>query len=307
MTHFRIQTPTVLVLLAPLVLAACNKAGTPAAAAPAERVATVNGKALPKSEFELYVANMSRQSGRDISEEQKGEILDQYISMQLAAEEAEKAGVDKDAKVRDQLALARLQVLVDAGLQKYLEAHPVQESELRPEYDAQVAALPREYHARHILVEDQAAAEAITKELKGGADFAKLAAKRSKDSSSKSGGDLGWFTLDTMVKPFADAVKTMQPGQLTEQPVQSQYGWHVIKLEESRATSAPPFDEVKDRVKMIVQRKKLQTHLEELRNAAMVEMTAAADAPAATAGNAPAAPAANAPAAPATKPADKAE
>jgi peptidyl-prolyl cis-trans isomerase C len=288
MTHFRIQTPTVLVLLAPLVLAACNKAGTPAAAAPAERVATVNGKALPKSEFELYVANMSRQSGRDISEEQKGEILDQYISMQLAAEEAEKAGVDKDAKVRDQLALARLQVLVDAGLQKYLEAHPVQESELRPEYDAQVAALPREYHARHILVDDQAAAEAITQELKGGADFAKLAAKRSKDSSSKSGGDLGWFTLDTMVKPFADAVKAMQPGQLTEQPVQSQYGWHVIKLEESRATSAPPFDEVKDRVKMIVQRKKLQTHLEELRKAAKVEKTAAVtQTPATTAASKP--------------------
>jgi peptidyl-prolyl cis-trans isomerase C len=288
MTYFRIHTPTVLVLLAPLVLAACNKAGTPAAAAPAERVATVNGKALPKSEFELYVANMSRQSGRDVNEEQKGQLLDQYISMQLAAEEAEKAGVDKDAKVRDQLALARLQVLVDAGLQKYLEAHPVQESELRPEYDAQVAALPREYHARHILVEDQAAAEAITKELKGGADFAKLAAKRSKDSSSKSGGDLGWFTLDTMVKPFADAVKTMQPGQLTEQPVQSQYGWHVIKLEESRATSAPPFDEVKDRVKMIVQRKKLQTHLEDLRKAAKVEKTAAvAAAPATTAESMP--------------------
>jgi peptidyl-prolyl cis-trans isomerase C len=276
MTHPRPHTPIVLALLAPLVLAACNKAATPAPEAPGERVATVNGKALPKSEFDLYVANMSRQSGREVTADQKGQLLDQYISMQLAADEAEKAGIEKDQKVRDQLALARLQVLVDAGLQKYLEAHPVQESELRPEYDAQVAALPREYHARHILVDDQAAAVAITKELKGGADFAKLAAKRSKDSSSKSGGDLGWFTLDTMVKPFADAVKTMQPGQLTEQPVQSQYGWHVIKLEESRATSAPPFDEVKDRVKMFVQQKKLRTHLEELRNAAKVEKTAAA-------------------------------
>jgi peptidyl-prolyl cis-trans isomerase C len=276
MTHLRSHTPILLALLAPLALAACNKAATPAAEAPAERVATVNGKALPKSEFDLYVANMNRQSGREVTEEQKEQLLDQYISMQLAAAEAEKAGIEKDQKVRDQLALARVQVLVDAGLQKYLEAHPVQESELRPEYDAQVAALPREYHARHILVEDEASAVAITKELKGGADFAKLAAKRSKDSSSKSGGDLGWFTLDTMVKPFADAVKTMQPGQLTEQPVQSQYGWHVIKLEETRATSAPPFDEVKDRVKMIVQRKKLQTHLEELRKAAKVEKTAAA-------------------------------
>ena len=287
MTHLRPHTPLVLALLAPLLLAACNKAATPAPEAAGERVATVNGKALPKSEFDLYVANMSRQSGREVTEEQKGQLLDQYVSMQLAAEEAEKAGIEKDQKVRDQLALARLQVLVDAGLQKYLEAHPVQESELRPEYDAQVAALPREYHARHILVDDQAAAVAITKELKGGADFAKIAAKRSKDSSSKSGGDLGWFTLDTMVKPFADAVKTMQPGQLTEQPVQSQYGWHVIKLEESRATSAPPFDEVKDRVKMIVQRKKLQTHLEDLRKAAKVEKTAVAAAPATTAESKP--------------------
>jgi len=276
MTHFRPHTPLVLALLAPLVLAACNKAATPAPEAAGERVATVNGKALPKSVFDLYVANMSRQSGREVTEEQKGQLLDQYVSMQLAAEEAEKAGIEKDQKVRDQLALARLQVLVDAGLQKYLEAHPVQESELRPEYDAQVAALPREYHARHILVDDQAAAVAITKELKGGADFAKIAAKRSKDSSSKSGGDLGWFTLDTMVKPFADAVKTMEPGQLTEQPVQSQYGWHVIKLEESRATSAPPFDEVKDRIKTFVQRKKLQAHLEELRKAAKIEKAAAA-------------------------------
>lgn len=280
MTHLRPHTPLVLALLAPLVLAACNKAATPAPEAAGERVATVNGKALPKSVFDLYVANMSRQSGREVTEEQKGQLLDQYVSMQLAAEEAEKAGIEKDQKVRDQLALARLQVLVDAGLQKYLEAHPVQESELRPEYDAQVAALPREYHARHILVDDQAAAVAITKELKGGADFAKIAAKRSKDSSSKSGGDLGWFTLDTMVKPFADAVKTMEPGQLTEQPVQSQYGWHVIKLEESRATSAPPFDEVKDRIKTFVQRKKLQAHLEELRKSAKIEKTAAAAAPA---------------------------
>lgn len=288
MTRLRPYTPVVLALLAPLVLAACNKAAAPAPEATGERVATVNGKALPKSEFDLYVANMSRQSGREVTEDQKGQLLDQYISMQLAADEAQKADIEKDPKVRDQLALARLQVLVDAGLQKYLEAHPVQESELRPEYDTQVAALPREYHARHILVDDEAAAVAITKELKGGADFAKLAAKRSKDSSSKSGGDLGWFTLDTMVKPFADAVKVMQPGQLTEQPVQSQYGWHVIKLEETRATSAPPFDEVKDRVKMIVQRKKLQSHLEELRKTAKVEKTAATAAPATTADAKPA-------------------
>jgi peptidyl-prolyl cis-trans isomerase C len=287
MTHRLNRKVAALGLLAPLVLlAACNKAATPAPQAPAERIATVNGKPVLKSEFDLYIANMSRQAGRDVSEEQKAEMLDQYIKMQLAAEEAEKSGIEKDAKVRDQLALARLQVLLEAGMQKYLDSHPVADSELRPEYDRQVAALPREYHARHILVDDQAAAEAITKELEKGADFAKLAAKRSKDSTGKSGGDLGWFTLDSMVKPFSDAVRTLAPGELTKQPVRSEFGWHVIKLEESRASSAPPFEEVKDRVKTIVQRKKLQAHLDELVKAAKIEKTGAAAAPAAPAAKA---------------------
>jgi peptidyl-prolyl cis-trans isomerase C len=263
-----------LTLLAPvLLLVACGKAGAPDAAEPAERIATVNGKALSKSEFDLYVANVARQSGREVNEEQKGQLLDQFISMHLAAEAAEKAGVPKDPKVGDQLALARKNVLVDASLQKHLEANPVTDAELKPEYDAQVAAMPREYHARHILVDDKAVADSITKDLKGGADFSKLAEQKSKDSSSKSGGDLGWFTLDTMVKPFADAVTKLQPGQLTDEPVQSQFGWHVIKLEESRASAPPPFEEVKDRVRALVQRKKLQTYLEDLRKNAKIEKT----------------------------------
>ena len=257
------------------LLAACGKAADkpaadkPGASGPA--VAVVNGKTITKSEFDLYVENVSRQSKREVNEAEKSQLLDQFISMKLAAETAEKEGIQKDAKVSDQLALARMNVIVDAGLQKWLEAHPVTDEELRPEYDAQVAQMPNEYHARHILVDDQAKAEKLTKDLKAGGDFAKLAEKNSKDPSSKQGGDLGWFTLDTMVKPFADAVAALQPGQMTEQPVQSQFGWHVIKLEESRATAAPPFEEVKDRVKVFVQRKKLQTYLDDLRKNAKIE------------------------------------
>ena len=199
--------------------------------------------------------------------------------MQLAADEAEKAGID-DQKVRDQLALA------SAGAGRRRRRNIWKRIRCRKRSCGRNTTR-RSRRCRGISRATSSSgrgrAVAITKELKGGADFAKLAAKRSKDSSSKSGGDLGWFTLDTMVKPFSDAVKQMQPGQLTEQPVQSQYGWHVIKLEETRATSAPPFDEVKDRVKMIVQRKKLQSHLEELRKTAKVEKTAAVAAPAAAA------------------------
>jgi peptidyl-prolyl cis-trans isomerase C len=268
---------SILALLAPLLLlAACDKNAAPSAAASAERVATVNGQPISKSEFDLYVAHVARQSGREIPAEQHPQLLDQFIGMKLAADAAEKAGIAKDQKIQDQLSLARLNVIVDAGLQKYLEEHPVKDEEIKPEYDAQVAAMPREYHARHILVDDKALAESITKDIKGGADFAKLAAQKSKDSSGKNGGDLGWFTLDSMVKPFADAVAALQPGQMTEQPVQSEFGWHVIKLEESRASAPPAFEEVKDRVKMIVQRKRLQAYLEELRKGAKIEKVEAA-------------------------------
>lgn len=261
-------------LMLPLtLLAGCGKAATPGVepASKAPPAALVDGKPISKSQFDLYVENVERQSKRQITEAEKSQLLDQFISMQLAAEAARKDGIEKDAKVQDQLALARLNVLVDSGLQQWLEKNPVTDAELRPEYDAQVAQMPREYHARHILVDDQAKAEAITKELKAGGDFAKLAEKSSKDPSGKNGGDLGWFTLDSMVKPFSDAVAALQAGQMTQQPVQSQFGWHVIKLEESRVTAPPPFEEVKDRVKVLVQRKKLQTYLDDLRKNAKVE------------------------------------
>lgn len=253
-----------------LLLGACGNAASPPANS-ADVIATVNGKPIDKSEFDLYLQSVQQQSQRQVTDAEKSQILDQFIGMKLAAEAAEKAGVAKEPKVEDQLALARMNVIVDAALQKYLEANPVTDAELKPEYDAQVAQMPREYHARHILVEDKATADSITKELQGGADFAKLAEQKSKDTSAKSGGDLGWFTLDSMVKPFGDAVVGLQPGQLTAQPVQSQFGWHVIKLEDSRAAAAPAFEEVKDRVKMIVQRKKLQAYLDELRKKAKVE------------------------------------
>jgi peptidyl-prolyl cis-trans isomerase C len=264
----------VLGLLLPLtLLGGCGKAATPAgdSAAKGPEVATVNGQPISKSEFDLYVENVERQSKRQVSDEEKSTLLDQFISMRLAADAAEKDGVTKDAKVQDQLAMARMNVLVDSGLQQWLEKHPVTDEELRPEYDAQVAQMPKEYHARHILVDDEAKAEAITKELQAGGDFAKSAQKNSKDPSGKSGGDLGWFTLDTMVKPFSDAVAALKPGQMTDKPVHSQFGWHIIKLEDTRVTAPPPFEEVKDRVKMIVQRKKLQTYLEDLRKGAKIE------------------------------------
>jgi peptidyl-prolyl cis-trans isomerase C len=259
-----------------LMLGACSK-DQAAAPIPADQViATVNGQKISKAQFELYMQTIEHQAGQPIPEAQKSLVLDQYIGMRLAAAEAEKAGIAKQPEVADQLDFARLNIIVDAALEKYLEDHPVADEEIRPEYDAQVAALPREYHARHILVADKATAEAITKQIAGGADFAKIAKQKSTDSSKDTGGDLGWFTLETMVEPFANAVAALQPGEMTTEPVQSQFGWHVIKLEETRASVAPPFENVKDRVKMMVQRKKLQAYLDGLRADAKIDINSEA-------------------------------
>jgi peptidyl-prolyl cis-trans isomerase C len=224
---------------------------------------------------------VERQAGRPITPQERGQLLDQFINMKLAADAATKSGLEKDPKIAAQLEVARLNVIVDSALQKYIETHPVTDAELKPEYDAKVAQMPKEYHARHILVDEKAAADQITADLKKGADFAKLAQQKSKDSSGKEGGDLGWFTLDSMVKPFSDAVAALQPGQLTDQPVQSQFGWHVIKLEDTRAVAPPPFEQVKDQVKMMVERQRVQKYFDELRKDAKIEKMEGVSAPAA--------------------------
>jgi len=152
-----------------------------------------------------------------------------------------------------------------------MKSHPVSETEVKAEYDAQVANMPKEYKARHILVEKKETAESIIRELQAGGDFAKLAASESKDASGKNGGDLGWFSLQTMVKPFADAVAALEKGKTTEQPVQTEFGWHVIQLEDVRSGEAPKFEDVKPQVEMFAQRKKLQAYLDELRKTAQVQ------------------------------------
>lgn len=291
-----------ILLCAAVLLTGCGKSNVPAAGSTKEAenrtLATVNGKPVTQSLFDLYVDTIQKQTGRPIPPEHREELLDQFISMQLAAEAAEKAGVANQPKTKDQLSLARMNVLVDSHLQKYMADHPVKDEELKPEYDARVAGMPKEYKARHILVEDKATADAIVKDLDAGGDFAKIATAKSTDKGSATGGgDLGWFGLDSMVKPFSDAVSKLEKGKYTPEPVQSQFGWHVILLEDTRSGEVPAFADVKDQVRNLVQRKHLQDYLAELRKNAKVEKKALPPAP-----GAPAATAAE-PAPPASEPA----
>jgi peptidyl-prolyl cis-trans isomerase C len=250
------------------------KTGTDAAAAAKTTVvATVNDTKLTSQVFDVFLQAVTGKPAAEAAPEQKAQMLDQLINMTLAAQTAEKDGMLKDPEVQAKVDLIRMQVLAEAATEKYMKSHPVSESELKAEYDSQVASMPKEYKARHILVETKEEAESIVRELNAGGDFAKIAASESKDSSGKNGGDLGWFSPQSMVKPFSDAVTALEKGQTTQQPVQSEFGWHVINLEDVRSPEPPAFDQVKQQVEMLAQRKKLQAYLDELRKTAKIQKT----------------------------------
>jgi peptidyl-prolyl cis-trans isomerase C len=255
------------------LFAACTRpADDPAAKAAAGAVATVNGKAISAEFFDQFLNVATGAPAAQATPEQKAQLLDQLLNMSLAAQTAEKDGLATDPAVQSKLELVRLQLLAEAASEKFIKAHPSTEEEIKAEYDTQVAGMPKEYHARHVLLETKEAAESVIRELQAGGDFAKIAEKESKDTGSAAkGGDLDWFRLDDMVKPFSDAVVALQKGETTQQPVQSDFGWHVIRLEDVRSMSVPPYEEVKDRVDQIVQRKKLQAHFDELRKTANIQ------------------------------------
>jgi len=270
------------VLAAAGMLVACTKpagdatksAEAPKATAEAAKsavAATVNGKQITQEMLDTFSQAVMGNSPEPATDEQKTQLLDQLINMTLAAQAAEKDGLQKDPKVAGRLDLLRTQILAEAASEKFVESQPVTDADLKAEYDTQVAGMPKEYKARHILVDDKEKAESIVRDLQAGGDFSKIAAKESKDSSGKAGGDLGWFSPQTMVKPFADAVQALEKGKYTTTPVQSEFGWHVIILDDVRSPEAPKFEDVKPQVEMFVQRKKLQEYLDGLRTAAKIQ------------------------------------
>ncbi|MGC1387338.1 MAG: peptidylprolyl isomerase [Steroidobacteraceae bacterium] len=266
-------------VLAIAVLAACGKTQQSAPPAAADKsttpaaVAIVNGTTLSRAEFDIYVKGLLQGKQQELTPEQKNQVLDEMISMQLLSAQAEKEGLDKDPDTAAQLEVLRIRVLADAESQKYLKGQEPTDAQLHAEYDTAIASMDKtEDHARHILVSIKDQADQILKKLKGGAKFEDLAKSQSLDTGSKAnGGDLGWFTTSHMVKPFADAVKVLKKGEITPQPVQTQYGWHVIQLEDTREAAPPPFDQVKAQLVNAVIRKKLQAYVEDLKKNAKIE------------------------------------
>ena len=270
-------------LVAACALAACAKTGTPAqstasagnaaATNPAEKpVATVNGTPITRDEFEYFVKSTANKPSAELTADQRNEELDNLIRGELVAQQAEKDGLEKSADVASELQLSHLEILEQAGAEHYLADKKPTDAELQTEYDQQVAAIPKtQYHARHILVTTQAQAQQIIAQLKKGAKFEDLAKKDSIDSSKDQGGDLGWFSPTSMVKPFADAVASLKKGEITPAPVQTQYGWHVIQLLDTRETPVPPLDQVKDRVSQLVESKKFHDYEDQLLKTAQIQ------------------------------------
>ena len=259
---------------ASLLLAACQAKTDAAGAAddPANKpVATVAGKPITQGMFDTYVKSATGRSVADLEPELKQRALDSLISMHVLSAQAEKDGLDKEGALAAELELMRLNMLQQAAAEKYLKDKTPTDEELKAEYDAQVAQMaPNEYRARHILVPTEIAATQILERLNRGEKFETLA-KDSLDSSRDRGGDLGWFSPASMVKPFADAVMALKKGETIAKPVQTQFGWHVIRLDDIRQVEPPPFEQVKAQLNQAVLAKKFRTYSEELEKAAKVE------------------------------------
>jgi peptidyl-prolyl cis-trans isomerase C len=296
-----------------LALVACSKPATTdkpaeAAATPAQPpLATVNGKAISNDLYEAYVKAVTQgKASSELTAEEREQVKEELVRMEVIAQQAEKDGLAKDPEVATRLELTRLNLLQQAAAQKYLKERQPTEAEMRAEFETQLAATPLvEYHARHILVSSQETAQKIIDQLKAGGDFATLAKRFSGDkSTAPKGGDLGWFPPDAMGnKNFADAIGLLKNNEITSTPIQTQYGWHVLQLLGTRDRPPPSFEGVQDQLKRILLSKKYRAYSDDLLKVAKVEPplanTPAATPAAAPAPASPAAPAAAAPPAPA--------
>lgn len=241
-------------------------------AAQAQNIAVVNGVAIPQAKMDIQLKALAARGQKD-SPELRNAIKDSLVTAVLIEQEATKKGLDKTPDVQAELEMARQSVIFRAYVQDYMKNNPVTDAEIKAEYDKYKATqADREYNVRHILVKDEKAAKDIIEQLKKGAKFDKLAEKFSIDPGSKAkGGELGWNAPGNFVKPFAEAMTKLDKGQISKEPVKSDFGFHVIKLDDVRSAKVPGFDEVKPQITEFLQRKKLETLMAGLRAKAKIE------------------------------------
>ena len=254
------------------LVAAALLASSLAAPVAAQNLAIVNGKPVPKARMDGLIQQMAR-SGRPITPEQQGQLRDEVIAREVFMQEAQKRGLDASDDFKTQVELARQTLLIRELFTDYQKTNPVTDADIKAEYDKFAAANGgKEYKARHILVEKEDEAKAIIASLKKGGKFEDIAKKQSKDpGSGANGGDLDWANPSSYVPEFTAALVKLTKGQTTQEPVKSQFGFHVIRLDDTREAALPPFDQVKPQIAQQLQQQKLGKFQEELRGKAKIE------------------------------------
>ncbi len=237
----------------------------------ADSVAKVNGAMIPAARAEAMLAEQ-RAQGAPEGEQLRNAVREELIRREVLSQEAGKKGLDKKADVNAQMELARQAILIRAYLQEYVRTNPVSEADLKKEYEAIKGRMgDKEYKPRHVLVETENEAKAIIARLQNGTPFEEVA-KESRDPGSRErGGDLGWSNPGMYVQPFSEAMVKLEKGKYTSTPVKSDFGYHVIQLDDVRDVQAPPFEEVKAQLEQRLQQQKVERHVLELREKAKVE------------------------------------
>lgn len=260
-----------------LVLAQAAKLPTkepakPAAAAPKDGpLATVNGVAIPRQRAEFLVQQQAARGAPD-SEQLRAQVRHVLINNEVIMQEAGRSGMAKRADVQTQLELARQEIIVNTYLSEYMRKNPIGDAEIQQEYErAKQQTGTTEYKARHILVQDENEAKRLIGELKKGGKFDELAQKHSIDSTKDKGGDLDWNVPGVYDKTFADAMVKLEKGKLTEAPVHTRFGFHIIQLDDVRPVKIPPLSEVKPRIQQRLTQLKIEKLVGELRSKAKVE------------------------------------
>ena len=257
-------------LLSGLVAAALT--GAVALPVHAQNLAIVNGKPVPSERVEQLKQQVQR-SGRPLTPEMEGQIKEEVIAREIFMQEAQKRGLEASPDFKAQMELARQTILIRELFLDQQKKDPVTDAEIKAEYDKFVAANSgKEYKASHILVENEDEAKAIIASIKQGAKFEDIAKKQSKDPGSGArGGDLDWANPNSYVSEFTEAMLKLKKGEMTAEPVKSQFGWHIIRLDDERQAQLPKLEEVKPQIAQQLQQQKLGQFQEDLRTKAKVE------------------------------------
>jgi peptidyl-prolyl cis-trans isomerase C len=232
----------------------------------AETVDTVNGTPIDSSVLDFYIESRTQRPAAQTSADERSTYLEELRDIYLLATQESAAEVTNDPRVKAQIELQTRSLIAQNVARRYITGINISEEDIQAEYDEQSSvAPPMQFKARHILVESQGEATAIIGELNQGGDFETLAKEKSTGPSGPNGGDLGWFSPNQMVAPFSSAVMAMEDGDYSSEPVQTEFGWHVILREDSRETEPPPLDSVRENIRQALQQKRFQAYLEQIR------------------------------------------